>query len=193
MDLYMPEMDGIPATTAIRALPAWDQIPIVAVTADPGPEERARCLAAGMNGFLAKPFRPEELFAAVEGWVEASLRDPPRKVAEDSDPVDIAAFRVELEGAGVASAVDGLLAVFKGDAPGRMVALESALGSGDLVAIRLAAHAYKSAAGAVRATRLAALLGRIERAALEGSVTDATNLGAACREAHGEVLSFLGD
>ena len=67
MDINMPEMDGFEATRRIRALqgPKCD-IPIVALTADAMKEDKERCLAAGMNNFLAKPFRLEEVRALLE-------------------------------------------------------------------------------------------------------------------------------
>ena len=56
MDLHMPELDGVGATTAIRRLPgARGRLPIIALTADAFPETRERCMAAGMTAFLTKP------------------------------------------------------------------------------------------------------------------------------------------
>ena len=61
MDVQMPGMDGISATHAIRALEGVPQPKIIALTANSHPEDRERCLEAGMDGFLAKPVRMEEL------------------------------------------------------------------------------------------------------------------------------------
>lgn len=67
MDVRMPRMDGLAAARAIRALPgASSTSPILAVTADAMPEDAARCLAAGMNGHLAKPITHASLFAAID-------------------------------------------------------------------------------------------------------------------------------
>ena len=64
MDMHMPEMDGIEATRAIRALPApASQVPIVALTAAGASSDIETCLEAGMNYFLVKPFRMERLDA----------------------------------------------------------------------------------------------------------------------------------
>ena len=70
MDVQMPEMDGLEATRKIRENPEWDDIPIVALTAHALAEERDRCLASGMDGYLSKPFRPEHLRDEVRRRVE---------------------------------------------------------------------------------------------------------------------------
>jgi CheY-like chemotaxis protein len=65
MDCQMPELDGFEATTAIRALPGPQPL-IVAVTAYARAGERERCLEAGMDDYLSKPFRAEQLIALVQ-------------------------------------------------------------------------------------------------------------------------------
>jgi PAS domain S-box-containing protein len=67
MDLHMPEMDGLSATQAIRALGgSKSQIPVIAVTAEAMPEQVRKCLAAGMDAHVAKPIRPDVLYGVIE-------------------------------------------------------------------------------------------------------------------------------
>jgi hypothetical protein len=74
MDLHMPELDGIGATRAIRAMAGpMARVPIVALTADVFPETRARCLEAGMNDFLTKPIGLSELTQLLARHVDASV------------------------------------------------------------------------------------------------------------------------
>jgi PAS domain S-box-containing protein len=63
MDMQMPKLNGVEATQQIRQLPGYRDTPIIAMTANAFAEDKAQCLAAGMNDFLIKPFIPEELFA----------------------------------------------------------------------------------------------------------------------------------
>jgi signal transduction histidine kinase/CheY-like chemotaxis protein len=68
MDLQMPEMDGYEATAAIRRVENGSglRLPIIAMTANGANGDRERCLACGVDGYLAKPLRPEELIKALE-------------------------------------------------------------------------------------------------------------------------------
>ena len=72
MDCNMPVMDGYEASRRIREDDRWAVLPIVALTANAMPEERDRCRAAGMDDYLAKPFRREELLSLIEHWVPLS-------------------------------------------------------------------------------------------------------------------------
>ncbi len=83
MDCQMPEMDGLEATAAIRRLGApWSDLPIIGVTANAFPEERVKCLDAGMNDYLAKPVAKDDLDKMLQRWIpEAAER--PRDAAHD--------------------------------------------------------------------------------------------------------------
>ncbi len=69
MDVHMPEMGGVEATEIIRKQPQFTNLPIIALTAGVTEEERVNCMACGMNDFVTKPIRPEELIAALLHWV----------------------------------------------------------------------------------------------------------------------------
>jgi len=65
MDMQMPKLSGVEATQQIRQLPGYQDTPIIAMTANAFAEDKAQCLAAGMNDFLIKPFIPKELYAVL--------------------------------------------------------------------------------------------------------------------------------
>jgi CheY-like chemotaxis protein len=65
MDMQMPRVNGLAATQQIRQLPGYRDIPIIAMTANVFDDDRAQCIAAGMDDFLTKPFTPAELFATL--------------------------------------------------------------------------------------------------------------------------------
>ena len=70
MDVQMPNLDGMDATRAIRALPGWQDVPILAMTANAFAEDRQSCLDAGMNDHIAKPVDPGALIATLRRWLE---------------------------------------------------------------------------------------------------------------------------
>ncbi|WP_369959107.1 ATP-binding protein [Pseudomonas benzenivorans] len=72
MDCNMPVMDGYEASRRIRQDGSHTALPIIALTANALPDERERCRAAGMNDYLAKPFRREELAALLDQWLPVS-------------------------------------------------------------------------------------------------------------------------
>jgi len=72
MDMQMPVMDGLEATRIIRADSRFDQLPIIAMTANAMAVDRDRCLEAGMNDHIAKPIDPDQLFGALNRWIGQS-------------------------------------------------------------------------------------------------------------------------
>ena len=74
MDMQMPVMDGLLATQALRTLPGKEDLTIIALTANAFADDRERCLNAGMNDFIAKPFDPDEVFEKLVRWFGATNR-----------------------------------------------------------------------------------------------------------------------
>jgi CheY-like chemotaxis protein/HPt (histidine-containing phosphotransfer) domain-containing protein len=82
MDMEMPQLDGVAATRAIRASEQGRaHLPIVAMTANAMQEDRRRCLDAGMDDYVSKPFTPTSLIENVARWIE-------RSDTADFDPID---------------------------------------------------------------------------------------------------------
>ena len=82
MDVEMPEMDGLSATKAIRAMPGIKQLPILAITGNAFSEDRQACLAAGMNDCIVKPTPPEILYSKLLNWLPGNEVNPYSKEIE---------------------------------------------------------------------------------------------------------------
>jgi CheY-like chemotaxis protein len=70
MDVMMPEMDGYATTAAIREMPQFAKLPVIAVTARAMPEDRDKSLAAGASDYVTKPVDTDELLTCMERWLQ---------------------------------------------------------------------------------------------------------------------------
>nr|WP_145550362.1 hybrid sensor histidine kinase/response regulator [Variovorax boronicumulans] len=169
MDMQMPVMDGLEATRAIRRDPRWQQLPVLAMTANAMAIDRQRCLEAGMNSHIAKPINPNELYAQLLQWLPRRERAaPPPAVAaaeppQDALPADDALLRIP--GLDAASGLrrvlqrrstyDGLLRRFVDGQAGAVATARAALGAGDRTQAQRLLHTLKGTAATIGAGPLA--------------------------------------
>jgi two-component system sensor histidine kinase/response regulator len=168
MDLQMPVMDGLEAVTHIRANPDWDALPVVAMTANVLEEERNRCLDAGMNDFIAKPVRPEMLYAVLVRWLSpgklpGTTDSGKAVVPERKEPEDLVDFSVleELMG-GKQDKVRELALKFSQSTRADQEKLDNALEQQDAAQVRALGHHIKSPAAMIGAMGLADLCRALE-------------------------------
>jgi signal transduction histidine kinase/CheY-like chemotaxis protein len=191
MDIQMPELDGLEATREIRKRKPAGRPRIVALTANVLPGERERCLANGMDDYLAKPFAARDLFAVVEGDVKPASPAATVISRPAGKLVDLEELRADLVAAGIEESLPVLVKLFLRDGPGRVDALIKAAATRSGPNISSAAHALKSAAGAVRASRLMSLLSVIERSAKSGDIATAAAQVEAVVAEHRAVREWL--
>jgi signal transduction histidine kinase/DNA-binding response OmpR family regulator len=183
MDVQMPEMDGFEASREItRRWPGTDRPRIVAMTANAMQGDRELCLAAGMDDYMSKPIRVEELVAALERGTARepdSIRTggPPGSAGQDrpaaerpSAPVlDRAAFE-RLRATMGADFLEELLSTFVEDSRELVGTMRRALGEKDTDSFRRAAHSLKSNAASFGAMTLSTLAKDLEALAKSGSL-----------------------
>jgi CheY-like chemotaxis protein/HPt (histidine-containing phosphotransfer) domain-containing protein len=194
MDVQMPEMDGLEASRTIRGeWPDAQRPRIIAMTANVMPEDRQECLAAGMDDFIAKPIRVNELVAALSKsrpLAEAVGAVPPpatgESVTDSAVPpsvLDPAALeRLREMAAGDAGFLKEMFETFLADAPGMLAEMRQALEQGDAATLRRAAHTLKSNSADFGAKALSDLCRELEMmgkaGTLDGAVEKVTSVEA---------------
>jgi signal transduction histidine kinase/CheY-like chemotaxis protein len=179
MDVHMPEMDGFEATAAIRADEGTTgrHVRIIAMTASAMRGDRERCLASGMDGYMAKPIEPAEL----DDLVGCAIDDG--SVLPDLDVADL----LQRVG-GDEVLMCEVLTLFAGECPRQLEALRCAINDANPHAIRRAAHAIKGMAGNSSAIGLAAAAAAVERIA---AAEQLEGLASACHGVTAEAARAL--
>ena len=147
MDVQMPELNGLETTIAIRSRENGTSrhLPIIAMTAHAIKGDREICLRAGMDAYLSKPVRADELFHAIESLVADRSVDAPAVSSRvvESGPFDEREFLMRMDGS--YEACVQIAEAFLGECPRMLSAIRTALKRNDKLALTGAAHALKGA------------------------------------------------
>jgi CheY-like chemotaxis protein/HPt (histidine-containing phosphotransfer) domain-containing protein len=193
MDVEMPVMDGLEASRRINREWRDGRRPrIIAMTANAMQGDRETCLAAGMDDYLSKPIRREELAAALARSEPHAISAGDSPLAEevgDPDPVNLAQLEAAVEDPAF---VRELISTFLNDAPGLVWALRSSLEQRNLEELRRAAHTLKSNGRTFGATTLAVLSEELERSAQIGALAGAAELVTRIENEYARVEDALG-
>ncbi len=194
MDVQMPEMDGYEATMAIRRREYAEaqqgethrrggvvRTPIIAMTANAMQGDREKTLEAGMDDYVTKPVKPEELATALERWIpQPDGEAPDPEEATDgvaapggtTDPLDRSVL-AGLRELGDQELLTELADLFLEDVPPRLEALREAIEGGDAASVGRAAHALKGSSANMGALRMSTICAELEDAGHSGELEHA--------------------
>jgi PAS domain S-box-containing protein len=199
MDCQMPEMDGYLATSEIRKQePRETHAVIIALTASAMKGDRERALAAGMDDYITKPVRVDELARVLNRWASESVQRPLTEAARaPAAPSGLPASTSWpiLDGARISyletecgdELTAELIESFLTRAPGNLTSLREAVEADDADGIQRGAHHLKGSSGNIGAARITALCAELEAMGRSGDVGEASTLLAKLEEGFEEV------
>ena len=173
MDCHMPVMDGLTATAEIRRREhhrGGSRIPIIALTANAMEGDRERCLAAGMDDFLTKPFTRQRLAALLKRWM--SLNSLPEEKRDASRPplIDAGVLR-NIAALARPALLNSMIALYLQHSPPLLRAIEMAASNAQEAALIEALHTFKSSTSNLGGVRLAAVTRECEALVREGGIS----------------------
>ena len=182
MDVQMPEMDGLEATAGIRLLERKlaRHTPIVAMTGRAMKGDYEKCLEAGMDGYVSKPFRQRDLYQVITSvFAHRSADAAPSLVADWSQA--LRAFENDHH------ALCELISIFRQEAPRLSAELENGVSAGDAGMVRRTAHTLQ---GTLRVFGVAPLISLAARIENMGEVGDLKNVAPALAELKTQLIEF---
>jgi CheY-like chemotaxis protein len=206
MDVQMPEMDGYAATREIRVREEdrSHHTPIIAMTANAMQGDREKAIEAGMDDYVSKPVKLEELGAVLERWVlqeeeeaKADTTTPAREtgdsLATTGGSVDISVLvgLRELQGEGEPDILNELIELFLGEVPTQLKALREAAQVGETQSVERIAHTLKGSSANMGALRMEALCAELEEAGRSEDLSAASGQISRLEEEFGRVRTVL--
>ncbi|HPT49883.1 MAG TPA: ATP-binding protein [Accumulibacter sp.] len=203
MDCQMPEMDGFAATARLRELQregtVHNRLAIMALTANAVAGDRERCLAAGMDDYLTKPFTLEQLRTSLSRWLprcetaDGTPAAPTDESVDTEQPINPRALDCirNLPGANGAALVAKVIDAYVADAPKQLLKLRAAAEASDAQALRKIAHGMKSSSANVGAERLSAQCKDLEMIGRNGHTAGVQPLLASAEQELTRVLTAL--
>jgi CheY-like chemotaxis protein/HPt (histidine-containing phosphotransfer) domain-containing protein len=193
MDVQMPELGGLEATQAIREKEktSGTHVPIIAMTAHAMQGDRERCLAAGMDGYIAKPLDPKKFLQTVEavGGDGAAAT----AVVDDGEELEATVESETLleRFSGNKDLLRSLVKTFSKDCPNMMARIRSSLGSRDTAALADACHALKGSVGNFGPSAALETARQIEKEARQGKLDGAWEMYATLEDNIARLLPAL--
>jgi CheY-like chemotaxis protein len=192
MDVQMPELDGLGAARRIRdEVPPTRQPRIIAMTANAMQSDRALCIAAGMDDYISKPVRIEDLVAALERG--SAQGHAPEVAALTTRAVDVTVLE-EIQaslGDGSPEIVVEIIDLFLDDLPIQIETLRQSIAQGDAPVIQRVAHTIKASAATIGALALATQCAEIESLTHMGDLHEASTRIQQVERAYAEVTADL--
>jgi len=177
MDVQMPEMDGLEATRQLRDRELKQGLmsrqTVVAMTALVMEGDRERCLAAGMDGYLSKPIRQQELDQVLNSFATGSPASAPMRKQPAAPQLSVNTSELLERVDGDRELIAELLDLIRHDYPGQIEAMRRAIACNNGEALEQLAHAMKGALGNLAAITGAEIVGELERIGRAGHTADA--------------------
>jgi CheY-like chemotaxis protein/HPt (histidine-containing phosphotransfer) domain-containing protein len=198
MDVSMPELDGFQATARIRALPGKTaDIPIIAITSNAMQGDREKCLAAGMNDYISKPVRRDELLDKVAVWMEVGAESSPGERTHHAEAVldeilELAALHTLVADTNPETAKQAV-GMFLVELRGRLMRLSAAAATLNYELLKKEAHAIKGSSGMFGARKLARMAVELEEACRSGKSADIDSLVSGMAHLGVNTIAALGN